>query len=434
MIRADYAPTSEFRESPADSYDVILIGGGPAGTTVAALLAEQGYSVLILERSTVPRFHVGESLIPETYWPLERLGLIEQLKQSAYPKKFSVQFVSEGWKESAPFYFDEHNDHESSQTWQVERADFDRMLLENAVAKGATLRSGAQVLDVLFDGDRAVGVRVKLSAAEDGEPAETREIASRVVCDASGVSTFLANRLGIKQADPNLKKGSIWTYWKGAKRDAGRDEGATIILQTEGKRSWFWYIPLREDVVSVGCTGSMPFMFQKGMTAEQTYQRELDRCPALQARLSDATRCMDFYTTKDYSYRSTQAAGDGWVLVGDAYGFIDPVYSSGVLLAMKGGEFVADAIQDALEADDVSADRLNRWQATYDAGVENFRKLVYAFYAPDFSFGDFLRKFPQYKPNLVDILIGAVFKPDVGEMFEAMGDIRPPNDAAMAAN
>jgi flavin-dependent dehydrogenase len=430
MIRADYPPTAEFREAPAAAYDVILIGGGPAGTTVAALLAEQGHSVLILERSTVPRFHVGESLIPETYWPLERLGLIEQLKQSAYPKKFSVQFVSDGWKESAPFYFDEHNDHESSQTWQVERADFDRMLLENAVAKGATLRSGAQVLDVLFDGDQAVGVKVKLSAADDSEPPETREIASRVICDASGVSTFLSNRLGLKKSDPNLKKGSIWTYWKGAKRDPGRDEGATIILQTEGKQSWFWYIPLREDVVSVGCTGSMPYMFQKGMTAEQAYQRELERCPALQARLTSASRCMDYYTTKDYSYRSTQAAGDGWVLVGDAYGFIDPVYSSGVLLAMKGGEFVADAIHDALQADDVSADRLNRWQATYDAGVENFRRLVYAFYAPDFSFGEFLRKHPQYKSNLVDILIGAVFKPGVGEMFDAMGDVRPPNDTA----
>lgn len=430
MIQADYPSSDEHRASPADAYDVILIGGGPAGATVAALLAEQGHSVLILERSTVPRFHVGESLIPETYWPLKRLGLIDQLKQSAYPKKFSVQFVSEGWKESAPFYFDEHNDHESSQTWQVERADFDRMLLENAIAKGATLRSGAQVLDVLFDGDRTVGVKVKLAGAHGKGPAETREIASRVVCDASGVSTFLSTRLGLKQADPKLKKGTIWTYWKGALRDPGRDEGATLILQTAGKQSWFWYIPLRDDVVSIGCTGSMPYMFQKGMTAEQIYERELDRCPALQTRLTHATRCMDFFTTKDYSYGSSQAAGDGWVLVGDAYGFIDPVYSSGVLLAMKGGEFVADAVHDALEADDVSADRLSVWKETYDAGVENFRRLVYAFYTPDFSFGDFLREHPQYKPNLVDILIGAVFKPNVGDLFEAMGEVEPPSDVS----
>lgn len=423
MIRSDYPLSPDTEAKVVDAYDVIVIGGGPAGSTVGALLAEQGHSVLILERSGVPRFHVGESLIPEVYWPLKRLGLIEQLKASAFPKKFSVQFVSDGWKESAPFYFDEHNDHESAQTWQVERADFDKMLLDNAVAKGAMLRSGAQVLDVLFDGDRAVGVRVKLS---NGEHTETREIASKVVCDATGVSAFLSTRLGLKQTDPHLKKGTIWTYWKGARRDPGKDEGATIVLQTEGKKSWFWYIPLRDDVVSVGCTGSMGYMFQKGMTAEATYQRELERCPALQSRLENATRCMDYFTTKDYSYRSKQAAGPGWVLAGDAYGFIDPVYSSGVLLALKGGEFVADAVHEALAADDLSGARLGSWKATYDAGVQNFRRLVYAYYAPDFSFGDFLREHPEYKPHLVDILVGAVFKPEVERMFEVMGEVVPP--------
>ena len=176
----------------------------------------------------------------------------------------------------------------------------------------------------------------------------------------------------------------------------------------------------------------MPHMFPKGMTPEQTYQRELDRCPSLQSRLENATRCMDFFTTKDYSYRSKQAAGPGWVLVGDAYGFIDPVYSSGVLLALKGGEFVADAVHEALAADDLSADRLGSWKSTYDAGVQNFRRLVYAYYVPDFSFGDFLREHPQFKSNLVDILIGAVFKPDVAEMFTVMGDLIPPAEIVTA--
>ncbi|MCA8994278.1 MAG: tryptophan 7-halogenase [Planctomycetaceae bacterium] len=421
MIQAAFSETGEYSGEINDQYDVVVIGGGPAGATVSTILAEYGHDVLVLERSTIPRFHVGESLIPETYWVLDRLGLVPQLKASAYPKKFSVQFVSDGWKESAPFYFDMMNPHESSQTWQVERADFDKMLIDNAVAKGVTVRTQAQVLEVTFEGDRATGVRVKLGAS-------SRNVAAKVVVDCSGNSAFLCNRLGLRVGDPLLQKGTVWSYFKGALRDEGRDEGATIILQTEDKKSWFWYIPLRDDVVSIGCTGNMQYMFPKGSSPEATFERELERCPALQKRLENATRCMDFFTTRDYSYRSKQAAGDGWVLCGDAFSFVDPVYSSGVFLALKCGEIVADNTHAALVEGDTSGERLGIWRDDYAKGVENFRKLVYAFYTPGFSFGDFMREHPGYKDHLVDILIGAVFKPGVSDIFEAMGDIRPPSD------
>lgn len=421
MIQANFPDDGMYSGSVRDSYDIVIIGGGPSGATVGALLAEYGHDVLILERLTIPRFHVGESLIPETYWTLERLGLVPQLKASAYPKKFSVQFVSDGWKESAPFYFDMHNSHESSQTWQVERAEFDKMLIDNAVVKGATVRTSAHVLEVLFDGDCARGVRVKLNG-------ETRSISAKVVVDCSGNVAFLSNRLGLKKSDPRLQKGTIWSYFKGALRDEGKDEGATLIMQTEGKKSWFWYIPLRNDIVSVGCTGAMNYMFPKGGTPEGTFQRELDRCPAMQNRLEQSTRCMDFYTTRDYSYRSDRAAGPGWVLCGDAFSFVDPVYSSGVYLALKCGEIVADNVHAALTDNDLSGERLDSWREDYIKGVENFRKLVYAFYTPGFSFGDFMRDHPEFKPNLVDILIGAVFKPGVERMFDVMGEVIPPRD------
>ncbi|MCA9052944.1 MAG: tryptophan 7-halogenase [Planctomycetaceae bacterium] len=433
MIQADYTPSPRFRPQLTDDYDVLVMGGGPAGATVAALIAEQGHRVALLERHTVPRFHVGESLIPETYWSLERLGVLEQIRETGFPKKFSVQFFSDGSKPSNPFYFDMHNSHESSQTWQVERADFDQILLENAVSKGAVIHSDAQILDLLFDGDRAVGVRVKLHKSDEEGDAEIREIGARVVVDCTGQSAFIASRLGLKTSDPRLRKGTVWTYFRGARRDPGKDEGATLIMQTEGKQSWFWYIPLRNDVVSVGCTGAMHSMFPKGATAEAAFQRELDRCPAMQERLASATRCLDYYTTRDYSYKSKQAAGDGWVLCGDAYGFIDPVYSSGVYLALKCGEFVADAVNDALQADDLSAARLGAWKTEYDQGVENFRRLVYAFYTPGFSFGEFLRAHPDQHGHIVDILIGAVFKPDVAELFEKMGDVLPPSELEPAS-
>lgn len=424
MIQTTPTPHTTPQPTLNEAYDVVVIGAGPAGCAVGALVAEAGHKVAILERAEVPRFHVGESLIPETYWSLERLGLVEKLKETAFPKKFSVQFVTETGKETAPFYFDEHKDCESSQTWQVVRGDFDRMLLDRAIELGAVARTDAQVLDVLFVGDRAVGVRLKY-ATELRENA-IRMIRSKVVVDATGQSAFLATRLGLKTPDARLKKGTVWTYYKGALRDPGRDEGATIILQTEGKKSWFWYIPLPNDIVSIGVTGSMNYMFSNGASPEEIFERELARCPAMQRRLDPGERCTDHFTTKDFSYKSKQTAGDGWVLVGDANGFIDPVYSSGVFLAMKSGEFAADAINESLNSGDLSGDSLGRWRAEYDRGVENFRKLVYAFYTPGFSFGEFLKQHPEHHSHLVDILIGDVFKPEVETMFDAMGDVVPP--------
>ena len=424
MIQPNPASTTNYLPELSDHYDVIVVGGGPAGASTAALVAECGHRVLLLERAELPRFHVGESLIPETYWPLKRLGLLEKMNAVGFPRKYSVQFVSDGVRESAPFYFDRYNPHESSVTWQVERDTFDRMVIDRARELGAIVHTSAQVTDVMFDGDCAVGIKCRLRN-EDGGRTE-REIRSQVVVDATGQSAFISSRRGQCDPDPHLKKGTIWTYWKGARRDTGKDEGATLIMQTPSKKSWFWYIPLRNDIVSVGCTGSMDYMFGKEHgDAATVYHRELERCPAMQERLQNAVQHTDFFTTKDFSYYSREGAGHGWVLVGDAFGFIDPVYSSGVYLALKGGEFAAAAIDDALQRGDVSGARLGQWQPLYKQGIEHFKKLVYAFYADDFSFGAFLKDNPQYKSNMVDILVGDVFKPGVGDIFDAIGKVVP---------
>ncbi|MEE3364045.1 MAG: NAD(P)/FAD-dependent oxidoreductase [Planctomycetota bacterium] len=408
------------------SVDVVVIGGGPAGATTAALLAENGLSVVLFEREALPRFHVGESLVPATYWSLERLGLVDRLKASAFPKKFSVQFVTEEGKETKPFYFDKFKDHESSQTWQVWRDDFDRMLLECSVERGAEVITEAQVTEVLFEDETAVGVRVRCSGSGSSD---TMDVMAQVVVDASGLSAFLANRLKIKEPDPRLQKGTIWGYFENARRDDGRDEGATIILQTKDKRSWFWYIPLRDNVVSVGCTGSLKYMFQPGGgDVSQVWAREVARCPAIQQRLAEATLRGDLRTTRDFSYKATKAAGPGWVLVGDAVGFIDPVYSTGVFLAMKSGEMAADAVVSGLSAGDVSGERLGAWKGEFDEGVMHFQKLVYAFYTPGFSFGSLLRENPQCVEHMANILMGNVWEPNVGELFEVMGEVVPPRD------
>jgi flavin-dependent dehydrogenase len=406
--------------------DVVVIGGGPAGSTVSTLIAQQGHRVTLFERERFPRFHIGESLIPETYWVLQRLKMLEKMKRSHFIKKYSVQFVNSKGKLSAPFYFWDNKPHECSQTWQVARSEFDLMMLRNAEEQGVQVHEETRVLEVLFEDGRAVGVRVQKA---DGPPQEVR---ARVVVDASGQSTMLQNRFKLRMWDPVLNKGAIWTYWEGAYRDTGRDEGATLVLQTADKQGWFWYIPLHDNRVSVGVVAPFDYLFKGRGSHEQTYQEEVDRCPAVKERVSPGRRVTGYFATKDYSYRSKQVAGDGWVLVGDAFGFLDPLYSSGVLLALKSGELAADAIVEGLARGDVSAPQLGKWGPMFNQGVDRMRRLVCEYY-DGFSFGKFVRAFPHLKGIVTDLLIGDLFTDRVDAAWEPMQSLYPPDKKSIPA-
>ncbi|MBT3602515.1 MAG: FAD-dependent oxidoreductase [Candidatus Latescibacteria bacterium] len=399
-----------------DHYDVIVIGGGPAGSTTAALVAEYGHRVLLLERDKFPRFQIGESLMPGTYWSFERLGLLDKLKKSSFVRKYSVQFFSGSGKGSAPFYFNQHDDHESSVTWQVVRSEFDKMMLDNAEEKGAVVKQGASVHQVLFDGERATGVQVKYRNGR------VKDLSASVIVDATGRSALISRKLKTKTVEPTLKKASIFTHFKGAHRDEGIDEGATIILNTKDKDSWFWSIPLPNDVVSVGVVGDLDYLLQsRKKSAQEILEEELDLCLPMKARLEGAEQVFPVKVTQDFSYRSSELSGEGWVLVGDAFGFVDPVYSSGVFLALKSGEMAADAIHEAIEKEDFSAEQLGKWGPEFMPGMEAIRKLVYAFYSKDFSFAKFLKQHPECIDGVVDILSGNVYINDVTPIFEPMG-------------
>ncbi len=397
---------------------VIVIGGGPSGATAATLIAQRGYRVRLLERERFPRFHIGESLIPQTYWVLKRLNMLSKLKESKFIKKYSVQFVASNGRLSEPFYFLDNNPHESSQTWQVRRSEFDRLMLENAAEHGVEVQHGVRVVDVIFEGDRAVGVRVQ---GEDG--ANDRIERADVIVDASGQSTLIMGKLGLRQRDPLLRKAACWTYWQGAQRDIGRDEGATVVLQLQGKQGWFWYIPLHDDIVSVGVVASHDYLFGNRdlKDFESIYQAEVEKCPALKQRISKARRADIYRVAKEYSYRSRVAAGNGWVLVGDALGFLDPLYSSGVLLALKSGELAADAICDGLARGDTSQAQLSCWETEYFRGMERMRQLVLAYYS-GLSFGKFVAQHPHRKGDITDLLIGDLFRPELDETLALIQD------------
>src|SRR5215203_2305170 len=408
-----------------NNFDVIVMGGGPAGSSVAGILAREGRRVILFEKEVFPRHHIGESLMTDTYVTFQRMGLLEKLKASPFVRKYSVQFANPAGKESRPFYFFEANHHESAVTWQVTRAAFDLLLLEHAAEQGATVHQKTPVQQVLFDGDRAVGVEVKM---EDGS--QQRFYAS-VMVDATGQTAMLSNKFRWRMRDPKLKKAVLYSYFKGAHREPDLNGGATLVLRTEaGSGGWFWYIPLENDVTSVGIVANPEYLLKgRGQDLAKIFNEEIEKCEPCRRRVGDGTRVDKIYSILDYSYRSKQNAGNGFILIGDAYGFLDPIYSSGVLLALKMAELAADAIHDAFNHDDFSARRLGQYQAKLDRGIESMRKLVYAFYNDGFSFSGFLRKYPEERVHIINLLIGDVFREGVDSVYGPMSEfaeIPPP--------
>ncbi len=411
-------------ETNTNKFDVIVIGGGPAGSSAASILAREGRSVILFEKETFPRHHIGESLMTDTYFTFQRMGLLDKLKESPFVRKYSVQFANQEGKESRPFYFFEANHHESAVTWQVTRAVFDEMLINHAADEGVQVHQGAAVKEVLFDGDRAVGVEVII----DDAPVK---FYAKVIVDATGQSAILSNKFGWRVRDPKLKKAVLYSYFKGAHREMDLNGGATLVLRTErGSGGWFWYIPLENDITSVGVVAEPEYLVKgRGQDLAKIFYEEIEKCEACRRRVEGAERVDKIYSILDYSYRSKQCAGDGFMLIGDAYGFLDPIYSSGVLLALKMAELAADAIHDAFNNDDFSARRLGQFQTKLDNGIESMRKLVYAFYDEDFSFSKFLQKYPDQRVNIINLLIGNVFKEGVDDVYGPLSEfaeIPPP--------
>src|SRR4030081_2161258 len=249
-------------------YDVIVIGCGPAGSTAAAVLAAKGRRVVVLEREKFPRYHIGESLIPYTYFPLQRIGLIEKMKASHFTKKFSVQFVNPDGRASHPFYFFKHLKHEAADTWQVLRSEFDQILMDNAREKGAEVIEEITVRETIQENGYVTGVR-----AVD-KSGETREFHAPITIDATGRDAFTVSRNSWKVRDPYLNKIAIWTYYKGDFRDAVVDEGATTIAYVPEK-GWFWYIPLAGDVVSVGIVAEKDYLYKDTRDLAEIFHREV---------------------------------------------------------------------------------------------------------------------------------------------------------------
>jgi len=392
--------------------DVIIIGGGPAGSTTATILAQHGRRVLLLEREEFPRYHIGESLMPYTWFTFKRLGVLDWFKTSACPKKYSVQFVSTTGNVSQPFYFFETIQHECATTWQVLRSDFDQMMLNNARDNGVEVRQGISVRDLVNYNGQISGVIGDIK----GGGSET--FRANVIVDASGRDTLVSSKLGWKKRDPELNKVSIFSYFKGAKLDPGLNAGATTVAYI-AKKGWFWYIPLPNDVVSVGIVAEANYLFRQTRILEEIFFREIEACPWIKEHLTTSTHIGPVRSTGEFSYRSTGVGGDGFCLVGDAFAFIDPVFSSGVFLALKSGEMAADAIHKGLETGTINSSTFTNYQRDLSWAHNQFRQLVLAFYNQTFSFREFVQTYPDLHPKLVNALVGNVFT-DLQPLFDRL--------------
>ncbi len=405
-------------------YDAILIGGGPSGASASAILAEYGHRVLVLEREKFPRYHIGESLIPFTYGPLERLGMIPKMKASHFVKKYSVTFVQPDGKRSQPFYFFNRYDRETiAQSWQVLRSEFDVMMLNNAREKGAEVREETTVNRLLMEGEQVIGVE-----ATDRATGRTYEVRAPITLDCTGKEAFASVRRGWRVPDPSLNKVAVWTYYKGSKREPGIDEGATTVAFIPEK-GWFWHIPQHDDMVSVGIVAEGKYLTRGGVKDPKAiFDRAVEENEWIKDHLSTGQSTGQYWVTSEYSRHSRHCAAPGLLLVGDAFAFLDPVFSSGVMLALKSGVLAGETIHEGLIAGDLSPARFADYGAQMRLGVENMRKLVYAFYDPVFSFKDVVMRYPDAAGAITDCLSGDVNK-DFSQLWTWIREFVPlPDD------
>ncbi len=355
-------------------YDVAIIGGGPAGSTAAALLARAGRRVIVFEREKFPRFHIGESLLPFSMKAFTRLGLHEKFLRAGFMKKFGGEIVGACSESGTKFYFKDGYRSQTDHAYQVTRGDFDKVLLDHAAECGAEVHEETSVDRVEFSNDE-----VELGIKCNGS---FHSIRARYVIDASGRTSVLGRKFKIKKTYDHLQKLSIFAHYDGVWRAEGIDGTLTVLIRAIDR--WFWLIPLSAERTSVGVVLDSEAFRNSKLSAEDFLEQALSEQPIIAKRMTDARRVSQVYVEADFSYRSERLHGDRWLLAGDAAGFIDPIFSSGVFLAVFSGELCADVLNEVLDHPRKARRLFAGYERAVNRAMDIYLRFVNAWYTKEF--------------------------------------------------
>ncbi|HEV2965530.1 MAG TPA: NAD(P)/FAD-dependent oxidoreductase [Chthoniobacterales bacterium] len=350
-------------------YDVAIIGGGPAGSTAATLLAKAGRRVIVFEREKFPRFHIGESLLPFSMQAFDRLGVREKLDRSFLPK-YGGEIMSACGTRGVKFYFKDGFRSKSDRAYQVTRSEFDKLLLDHSRENGAEVHEETEVTKLDFLDDR-VKIDIEASGAQS-------TIAARYLLDCSGRQTLLGGLFDLKHTYDHLQKFSIFAHYDNVDRLPGKD--ATLIRMVRGLDRWFWMIPLTETRTSIGVVMDTSTFRAAELAPERALEEFIAEQPLMVERMQNAVRVSQVYSAGDYSYRNKRLTGERWLMVGDAAGFIDPVFSSGVFLAVMSAEKAADTLEGVLRDESQRRRLFKNYSRTVNRVMDVYLTFVNAWY------------------------------------------------------